>query len=92
MVKGYIGIANSNGLESFLSDGESAALVITSGTEYEGVRRRAYYWAAVHDDVARQIFDYLRAGDRRQALLTLDALATEITPLERVRGSADRRA
>ena len=92
MVKAYIGIVNSNGLESFLSDDENAAFVITSGTKFKGVRRRVYYWAAVHDDVARQILDYIRAGDRHQALLTLDTLATDIAPLERVRGSVGRPA
>ena len=90
MVKAYIGIANSYGLESFLSDGESAAIAITSGAERGRVRQRAYYWAAVSDDVAAQIHEYLRVGDRHQALLTLDTLATEIAPLERVRLRAGR--
>ena len=92
MVKAYIGIANSYGLESFLSDGESAAIVITSGGEHGGVRQRAYYWAAVSDDVAAQIREYLRNGDQHQALLTLDTLATEIAPLERVRVREGRAA
>ena len=92
MVKAYIGIANSYGLEAFLSDGESAAIVITSGAEHGRVRQRAYYWAAVSDDVAAQIHEYLRVGDRHQALLTLDTLATEIAPLERVRVREGRAA
>ena len=39
-------------------------------------------WEAVSNDAATQIREYLHAGDRLQALLTLDALATEIAPLE----------
>ena len=81
MVKAYIGIANSHGLQSFLSEGENAALVITSDSKDGRVCRRAYYWAAVSDDAAMQIREYLRVGDRHQALLTLDTLATDIAPL-----------
>lgn len=84
MVKGYIGIADSHGLESFLSDDESAAFVGAFGTDAGRICRRAYYWAAVSDEVAAQIREYLRLGERHQALLTLDALATDIAPLERL--------
>jgi hypothetical protein len=83
MVKAYIGIANSYGLESFLSERENAAYVVTSGAHDGRVCRRAYYWAAVSDEVAAQIREYLRVGDQHQALLTLATLAKDVAPLER---------
>jgi hypothetical protein len=91
MVKAYIGTASYFGLESFLSESENDALVMIGDVENVRIRRRVHYWAAVSDDVATQIQEYLRAGDRRQALLTLDALATDITPLDRF-GGRHRRA
>lgn len=83
MVKAYIGIASSCGLESFLSERENTRFVIASGADDGQVCRRAHYWAAVSDEGAAQIRECLRRGDRRQALLTLDTLALDIAPLER---------
>lgn len=123
MVKAYIGIVNSNGLELFLPETEGVACVASIGPEYSRTSQRACFsnglesflsetqvcpcvsgiatepgriwarvcfWAAVSDDVAAQIHEYLRTGHRRQALLTLDSLATEIAPLEPVRAPTSR--
>jgi hypothetical protein len=49
--------------------------------DYGVARNRACYWAAVSDDVAQEIRTLLAAGQRLQALLTLDAMATDIAPL-----------
>lgn len=84
MAKAYIGTVTFRGLESFLSESDSGGFAIGAGAADGRFPQRVHYWAAVSDDVAAQIRDYLRAGDRHQALLTLEALATDIAPLERV--------
>jgi hypothetical protein len=45
----------------------------------------------VSDDVAEEVRAYLGAGKRLEALLTLDAMATEIAPLDRVHESVSNR-
>ena len=54
---------------------------VASSTRLTPNLQRACFWAAVRDDVAEEVQQELVAGDRRQALLTLDTLATDIAPL-----------
>ena len=81
MVKAYVGIANWCGLESLLLEGHRPFEASTSWSDYGAGCNRALFWAAVSDDVAQEVRALLAAGQRLQALRTLDALATDIAPL-----------
>jgi hypothetical protein len=83
MVKAYVGVANRCGLESFLLEGHGPAQVPTARARCGVGQNRACYWAAVRDDVAQEIRGLLASGERLQALLTLDAMATDIALLGR---------
>ena len=81
MVKAYVGIADSLGLQAFMRDDGRLLALIPPSTRSAPNQQRACFWVAVRDDVAEEVQQELVAGYRRQALLTLDALATDIAPL-----------
>jgi hypothetical protein len=81
MVKAYIGIANSVGLQAFIHDDDRLLALIAPRAGLTPSQQRACFWAAVRDDVAKAIRQELLAGHRRQALLPLDSLGTDIATL-----------
>ena len=81
MVKAYIAVANAFGLQALIHDSQPVLALITSPKELTPSQHRACFWAAVRDDVAEQIRKLLLAGNHREALLTLDSLATDIAPI-----------
>ena len=81
MIKAYIAVANAFGLQALIHDSQPVLALITSQKELTPSQHRACFWAAVRDDVAEQIRKLLLAGNHREALLTLDTLATDIAPI-----------
>jgi hypothetical protein len=84
MVKAYVAIVNPHGLEAFFPDADCIASAVLPGPVNRRAGQRVMLWAAVTDDVAAQIREYIRLGDRHQALLHLDTLATQVAPFGQV--------
>lgn len=83
-MKAYVGIADSDGLRSFLSEGEvpEGFMIL----EAKAAQRRGWFcfWAAVDEQMAEQISEELASGRRRDAMNLLWVLARELVryPIE----------
>ena len=77
-MKAYLGIADSDGLLSFVPEGVVPdGLMVLDARAARG-RGWACFWAAVDEETARQVGEELASGRRRDAMNLLWVLAREI--------------
>jgi hypothetical protein len=77
-MKAYLGIADSDGLLSFVPEGVVPdGLMVLDARAARG-RGWACFWAAVDEKTARQVGEELASGRRRDAMNLLWVLAREI--------------
>ena len=62
MVKAYIGIADSLGLQAFIHDDDRLLALIAPRAGLTPSQQRACFWAAVRDDVAKEVQQELLAA------------------------------
>ena len=77
-MKAYVGIADSDGLRSFVPEGDVPdGLMVLDARAARG-RGWACFWAAVDEETAAQVGEELASGRRRDAMNLLWVLAREI--------------
>ncbi len=77
-MKAYVGIADSDGLRSFVPEGDVPdGLMILESRAARGLGW-ACFWAAVDEGAAAQVGEELASGRRRDAMNLLWVLAREI--------------
>jgi hypothetical protein len=76
MRKSYVGIADREGLETFLLEHEGDAEALAAAPRRG--RARVCYWAVLQDTAAAEVHHLLTQGDRRGALVALDRAAEEL--------------
>src|SRR5947209_19031262 len=81
MFKAYIGIADSEGLESFIPEGEVPVEWLTRVAHGSRVEEAVCYYAVLSDEAAQTIRAELDASRRLDALHLLDGLALELRPI-----------
>lgn len=81
MQRSYVGIVTARGLEALFPESERAVRLLD---------RRIYgprpflgfcCWAVLRDEVAQQVRDYLKEGDRHSAYRVLELSATAFGPI-----------
>lgn len=77
-MKAYVGIADSDGLRSFVPEGDVPDGLMILEAEAALGRGWACFWAAVDEQTADEIRDELASGQRRDAMNLLWVLAREI--------------
>lgn len=90
MLKAYVGIASGSGLVSFALEDDGSRRLIAVYTRYCPRLRTVSFWAAVPDEVAKDVRAHMFAGERYLALQTLAAGAVDIAPLPPSRNCAIR--
>jgi hypothetical protein len=97
-MKAYVGIADSDGLRTFVPEGGLPDVLMVLDARAAQNRGWACFWAAVDEGAARQVGEELASGRRRDAINLLWVLAREIvrypigSPDEADFGSAARPA
>ena len=77
-MKAYVGIADSDGLRSFVPEGDLPdGFMVLEANAAQG-RGWAFFWAAVDEQTADQIGEELATGRRRDAMNLLWVLARDI--------------
>ena len=77
-MKAYVGIADGDGLRSFVPEGDVPdGFMILEAKAAQG-RGWACFWAAVDEQTAAQVGEELASGRRRDAMNLLWVLAREI--------------
>ncbi len=77
-MKAFIAIADSDGLRSFVPEGDVPDELIVLEARAARSRGWACLWAAVDEDAAAQVGEELASGRRRDAMNLLWVLAREI--------------
>lgn len=92
-IKAYVGIADSDGLRSFVSEGDVPDGFLCMVLEVKAAQGQnwACFWAAVDEQTADEVRDELVSGQRRDALNLLLVLARDIVhyPISKTSHEAD---
>jgi hypothetical protein len=81
MFKAFIGIADSEGLASFIPEGEVPVEWLTRLAHGSRSRKAVCYYAVLSDEAAQSIRAELDASRRLDALRLLGGLALELRPI-----------
>ena len=77
-MKAYVGIADSDGLRTFVPEGGVPDVLMVLDARAARSRGWACFWAAVDEGAAAQVGEELASGRRRDAMNLLWVLAREI--------------
>ena len=81
MLKAYVGTTNGFSLTSFLPEDEVSRRLIAVYSRHCSRRQTVCFWAAVPDEVAKDIRTNMLAGKAQLAQQTLATGAADIAPL-----------
>ncbi len=77
-MKAYVGIADSDGLRTFVQEGDVPDVLMVLDARAARSRGWACFWAALDEGAAVQVGEELASGRRRDAMNLLWVLAREI--------------
>lgn len=77
MLNSYVGIASRNGLERLCPEHPGATRFLSVQASRLRRQRAVLVWAVLHDEVADEIMEAVRFGEKQAALRLLQSSARE---------------